>query len=269
MWTKREILPEFPEFVEGRNIGGHNIRLKTIPARNNPRPSHSSINVNYEDLDDHSDSPSPKRPVKQKLNVKKDGPTADRIAACGYLLRNRKQSKPPPASPLTSQNQELLTDNDTGDTSPVPKPKGKLIVTTHGVLEKRPKQHNFKCPDCDTVEHTHKEINEHFRKTHDKLFCEECSQMFNTPSSLECHMYGHNKEKQFPCNHCDEVFPFSSDLQIHVVKYLISARHQCGHGGCKKWFKRKGERDKHARTHNTPDLKCDHCEYTSKDICNL
>ena len=81
LWTKREILPEFPEFVEGRNIGGHNIRLKTTPTRHNPRPSHSSNVINYVDLDDHSDSPSPKRPAKRTLNEKKDGPTADRIAA--------------------------------------------------------------------------------------------------------------------------------------------------------------------------------------------
>ena len=274
LWTKKNILPEFPEFVAGRNIVGHNIRPKHSPPRLNPRPLRSKHAVNYEDLDDNFDSSSPKRPSKRLKPVKKDGPSADRIAAREYSLRNC-SNLGPPASPAKrsaedagEQDRKVLTVPDS-DIQPYPKPKGKLVVTTHGVKEKKPKQRNFKCPDCDVVEHTRKELNVHFKKSHDRLFCEECGQMFQTPSALERHMYLHTKEDQYPCKHCDEVFPFSSDLQIHTIKHLKHAGYQCGHGKCLKWFKRKGERDKHARTHNAPDLMCDQCDYVTKDVRNL
>ena len=38
LWTKRDVLPEFLDFVAGRNVGGHNIRPKTSPIRHNTRP---------------------------------------------------------------------------------------------------------------------------------------------------------------------------------------------------------------------------------------
>ena len=127
----------------------------------------------------------------------------------------------------------------------------------------------FQCPDCDVVETTRKLLNVHFKATHDKLFCEECSQMFSTPSALDRHMYIHNKEEQLKCNHCEETFPFPSDLKTHMVKHLKVPGFQCSHGDCQKWFKHKGECDKHARTHMAADLNCDQCDYVTKDIRNL
>ena len=88
LWTKKDVLPEFPDFVAGRNVGGHNIQPKASPTRHNTRPLWSNSSVNYEDLDDSSDTPSPKRPPKKTQTVKKDGPSADRIAAREYSLRN-------------------------------------------------------------------------------------------------------------------------------------------------------------------------------------
>ena len=148
-------------------------------------------------------------------------------------------------------------------------PKGKLIVTTHGVSAHTTRKRKFKCPDCDTVEPTRKMLNVHFKSTHDKLFCEECGQMFATPSALNRHMYIHTKEDQLKCSRCDETFPFPSDLKIHMVKHLKVPGFQCRYGDCGKWFKHKGECDKHARTHTAADLKCDQCDYITKDIRNL
>ena len=267
LWTKKDVLPEFPDFETGRNVGGHNIRPKTLPVRYNTRPMRSNISVNYQDMDDNSDTPSPKRPRKKAQPVKKDGPSDDRIAAREYSLRNKTTTT---ASKEDNQKVLMSTDNEIDpDVLVKTKPKGKFVLSTHGVKVKKPKLRNFKCPDCEVVEHTRKELNTHFKKSHHKLFCEECGQMFHTPSALDRHMYLHTKEDQHPCKHCDEVFPFQSDLQIHTIKHLTSAGYQCGHGGCLKWFKRKGERDKHARTHDGPDLNCDQCDYITKDIRNL
>ena len=93
--------------------------------------------------------------------------------------------------------------------------------------------------------------------------------MFSTPSALDRHMYIHNKEEQLKCSRCDETFPFLSDLKIHMVKLLKVPGFQCGHGDCQKWFKCKGEHDKHAQTHKAADLNCDQCDYVTKDIRNL
>ena len=140
---------------------------------------------------------------------------------------------------------------------------------THGVANRGPRKRNFRCPDCDVIESSRRLLNIHFKEMHDKLFCEKCGEVFSTPTGLSRHMYIHTKEDQHPCTHCDEVFPLASDLQSHVAKHITVPGYQCGHGGCKKWFKRKGERDKHARTHKVSDLMCDQCTYTTKDIRNL
>ena len=112
-------------------------------------------------------------------------------------------------------------------------------------------------------------LNDHFKLAHNRLFCEECGQVFATPTGLSRHMYTHTKEDMHPCTHCEETFPFASDLQSHLVKHLKVPGYQCGHGNCQKWFKWKGELDKHARTHTAAELHCDTCEYTSHDIRNL
>ena len=54
-----------------------------------------------------------------------------------------------------------------------------------------------------------------------------------------------------------------------MVKHLKVPGFQCGHGDCQKWFKCKGECDKHVGTHTVCDLNCDQCDYVTKDIRNL
>ena len=82
-------------------------------------------------------------------------------------------------------------------------------------------------------------------------------------------MYIHTKEDLLECTQCEEAFPFPSDLKTYMAKHITVTGHQCGHGGCQKWFKWKGERDKHAHTHTAPELNCEQCDYTTRDIRNL
>ena len=133
-----------------------------------------------------------------------------------------------------SASQETTEPTPTRKVLTEPVPKGKLIVTTHGVTAHTAQKRKFQCLDCDVVETTCKLLNVHFKETHDKLFCEECRQMFSTPSALDRHMYIHNKEEQLKCNHCEETFPFPSDLKTHMVKHLKVPGFQCGHGGLLK-----------------------------------
>ena len=195
------------------------------------------------DDEQYDKPPKPKRP---KTNIApQSGPSASRMAACDYYLWSNKsqQSKTDtdkseiiPTLP-TSNPQKVLMDNT--ETEPAVAPKGKLVITTHGIAAKIPRVQKFKCMDCDVVESSHKLFNTHFKASHDKLFCEECGQTFYVPSTLERHMYMHTKKEQFPCIQCDTVFPFASNLQIHMFKHTTVAGYQCDHGSCKKMVQTK------------------------------
>ena len=277
-WTKQENVAEFPTFIEDTK-GGENTERTTHSVdyqTHETRSRRSTRHRTYENLDIEPEQIT-KVMKKKKTRVSRTGPTPDRIAARRFHLRNK--SKPsqddqsskailPPATEesikteATVKPQEVLTKDSTTV-------KGKLVVMTHGIANRGPQKRNFRCLDCDVIESSRRLLNIHFKEVHDKLFCEECGQVFSTPTGLSRHMYIHTKEDQHPCTHCDEVFPFASDLQSHVAKHITVPGYQCRHGGCKKWFKRKGERDKHARTHTASDLMCDQCTYTTKDIRNL
>ena len=290
VWTKTETLPEFPEFVKSREVGGYNMQAKTpLPRpRLNTRPRRGQYLLSYKDLNIEPEPTSPKKPKCRHIPVPKDGLSAERIAAHRFRLRStsklvidldiektentgdqtetgeKEAASPAKHTPALSQKspvtRKVLTEL---------KPKGELIVTTHGVIAHSTRKRRFKCPDCDLVKSSRKLLNVHFKSSHNKLLCEECRQMFSTPSALDRHMYIHNKEDQHQCNCCDETFPFPSDLKIHMIKHLKEPGFQCGHGKCQKWFKRKGERDKHAHTHTALDITCDQCDYITKDIRHL
>ena len=268
MWAKAETLPEFPAFVKGRGVGGYTMRIKTAPSkpRHNTQPSRCHSTQSYKDLDTELEVTSPKKPKHRHRPVPKDGPSAEWLAAHRFYPCSRTKTEIEtddrtttdlPETEEKSASQEPPRPAPTQKVLTEPVPKGKLIVTTHGVTAHTTRKRRFKCPDCDVVESTYKLLNVHFKATHNKLFCEECRQMFSTPSALDRHMYIHNKEEQLKCSCCDETFPFPSDLKIHMVKHLKVLGFQCGHGDCQKWFNHKGERDKHARTHTAADLNCD------------
>ena len=88
MWTKAEMIPEFPAFVKGRDVGGYTMRIKTMPAkpRYNTRPSRCHSTPNYEDLDIEPELTSPKKPKRRHKPVPKDGPSAEWLAAHRFYL---------------------------------------------------------------------------------------------------------------------------------------------------------------------------------------
>ena len=88
MWTKTEMIPEFPVFVKGREVGGYTMRMKTLPAkpRHNTRPSRGHSTPNYEDLDTEPEATSPKKPACKHKPVPKDGLSVERLAAHRFYL---------------------------------------------------------------------------------------------------------------------------------------------------------------------------------------
>ena len=282
VWIKKDTVQEFPAFVseQTRDLQlqsqQQQLRIDQAPPPNIPIRSTRTTRTtkSYENMDVEEET-NTSTSKKRKPRVSRAGPSTRRLAAHRFYLRNKANRSQPKPEKTTVKTVTKPTDKTSGEpprkelsTAPAA-PKGTLIVTTHGVTHRRPRQCQFKCPDCDVVEKSRKMLNDHFRSAHHKLFCEECGQVFATPTGLSRHMYTHTKEDRHPCTHCEETFPFTSDLQSHLVKHLKVPGYQCGHGNCQKWFKWKGERDKHARTHTATELYCDTCEYMSHDIHNL
>ena len=148
-WTKKEIVPEFPLFVEGREIGGYTMRLKAKPAhpRYNTHLKRNRTSCSYENLDnmeEKSDDEDTKRTKRKPKSVPKNGPSVDHIAAHKFYLHSSVKNNPmkekvpdssdTQESKTPSQPREVLTTKDTLVPPALPEPepnqpKGKLVVT--------------------------------------------------------------------------------------------------------------------------------------------
>ena len=111
---------------------------------------------------------------------------------------------------------------------------------------------------------------EHYKVTHPLLKCQDCDKIYNNPLSLQKHRYVHSeKEKLEECENCGRTFPFASQLADHQKSHLKHCPHVCSHPGCGKDFTHRYDLHKHECTHRKNSLKCDYCEYQTKDIRNM
>ena len=67
---------------------------------------------------------------------------------------------------------------------------------------------NFYCTskNCTVVKPTLKELNNHFRSSHDFAHCPECGKPFPTPSAVAKHMYQH-RDDLLQCDQCEKAVP--------------------------------------------------------------
>ena len=108
-------------------------------------------------------------------------------------------------------------------------------------------------------------LNDHFKRCHPPLKCDKCDSSFHTPSSLVRHSYTH-LEPHFKCKDCDKQCYFKGELKQHHTVHLKTRLHACNYGNCQKWFMNKPDLLKHIQTHTAEAIKCDSCEYQTKDI---
>ena len=90
-WTNKEMVPEFPDFIQGREVGGYTMRLQTKPTHQiyNPHLKRSRPELSYENLDETEDGTTKtdnKKPKKHSKPVPKDGLSAERMAAHKFYL---------------------------------------------------------------------------------------------------------------------------------------------------------------------------------------
>ena len=125
---------------------------------------------------------------------------------------------------------------------------------TSGNTKKRCK---FKCPQCNVVEFSIHDLNEHFRQEHDPVRCPTCGKPFNTPSGLHKHSYIH-QNRPYKCDKCNKSYPFYSQLKSHQVSHIDQTEYTCSVENCGKHFKQKNEYDHHMAVHDEVEHCCNH-----------
>ena len=109
----------------------------------------------------------------------------------------------------------------------------------------------------------------HYSSTHPNLNCKFCGKTYTNPLSLQKHQYIHTVLVSKECSICHKGFPFPSQLADHWKTHMKVKPHICSHPKCGKDFTHQYNLLKHECTHNKNKLKCDSCEYSTKDIRNL
>ena len=113
-----------------------------------------------------------------------------------------------------------------------------------------------------------KELNDHFKNSHPPLTCSDCKKLFSTPSAFEKHKYTHY-EYMYECESCSKGFHFQSELSAHQRKHLADQGLVCFYPKCGRRFKCNSELNAHLKGHTGKPIKCEHCEYSNKDIRNV
>ena len=156
-------------------------------------------------------------------------------------------------------NKHAKSTENSDDTEPSTSRTSPSVTTSTGKKRKR----NFYCIKCDVVEPSLKELNEHFRNTHDWVHCHNCGKPFPTPSALSKHMYTHGA-KLLQC----EQFPFESQLTSHMISHDEEGQFACDQ--CPKKLKNKSDLKKHLSAHTDDTFECKYCDvYVASDIRNL
>ena len=82
------------------------------------------------------------------------------------------------------------------------------------------------------------------------------------------HRYSH-AETMYECETCGQGFTFRSQYLSHRKVHLTIQGFVCFKAKCGQRFKRESELNAHLKAHDSPPIKCEHCDYTNKDQRHL
>ena len=167
----------------------------------------------------------------------------------------------PPAVSTLPLNTTIEDTSNKGSVSTNPKGDFK---TQRFSLKCSKKPRKFGCKMCDSIH----ELSVHHQQTHNILYCNVCTKVFNNPASLAHQKYVH-QESKFQCEDCDQSFSFESSLKWHRVSHHTLASFFCSHANCSKKFKNKGDLTRHVKEHDSVWHECPDCDYKNADIRNL
>ena len=217
------------------------------PPTQSSKPIVNRGNVPTSDIDDDNTSP---------MDSETGGETSvSNRSDSGYNSTSNKDNK-------IAKSTEKADDTEPSTSTSTSKTSSSVTIST-GKKRKR----NFYCIKCDVVEPSLRELNEHFRNTHDWVHCHNCGKPFPTPSALSKHMYIHGA-KLLQCDQCDKQFPFESQLTSHKVSHEEEGQFACDQ--CPKRMKNKSDLKKHLSAHTDKTYECQYCDvYVASDIRNL
>ena len=136
------------------------------------------------------------------------------------------------------------------------------------IASKKKKGRTFKCITCGDRHWSIKDLNAHYRKSHEAYMCEVCSRDFSSPLSMKKHMYTH-RIQQHNCAKCEKSFPFKSQLDSHMDVHTATSRLYCTEPKCSSSFWRHSDLKTHQETHKTSEVQCHYCNYSSPDKRNV
>ena len=136
--------------------------------------------------------------------------------------------------------------------------KKNLNIKQYGIKQKYKLDRKFKCKLCAEKLSSVQEFNQHYLDNHPPLPCPDCTHVFISPRTLAKHRYMY-ADYMYECKDCGSGFIFKSQLAGFV----------CFKPKCGKHFNRESELNAHLIVHDKKDIKCEHCDYSNPDICNV
>ena len=134
--------------------------------------------------------------------------------SCSNMKLEPPDTNPVPAKPTLSKEPNKPIKTKRKILSKTKTKSGQLDVELKGIIKTK-KKCKITCPKCKFSGFSTKELNEHYRKTHQPIPCTSCLKTFNNPSSHRRHMYIHTKaENTFSCHRCSKTFPFESPIAL-------------------------------------------------------
>ena len=158
---------------------------------------------------------------------------------------------------------KITESDETNKLTGSPPSKGVYRTTTHGLKKKKDSNRIYKCSVCGARKGSMQLLNDHHKRRHGPQMCGICGRVFELATSLNRHMYSHDK-MHYKCEKCEFMCHFESELLTHNIVHQKTPTHKCMVANCDRWFKRKWELTNHVRTHNDVMLKCDSCNFMTK-----
>ena len=238
--------------------------------------------------------PLPKKKVTSSNRPRK-APSRARLAAQKMISHNRKhpvRKRQTPVYPIARSKKPIKdTQPDSDETiiyeppmkttgkmsKPAKSSRGKAVFTIRTIGIKLAKDSEliistqkrfFTCFLCGHKSGNTRDLNHHFKNTHDALKCTDCDKEYYSPLSLKKHQYMH-KDLVFACGHCDQKFPFKSQRDGHERTHSDKTRHHCSRPNCTLSFRRLSDLKSHEAKHDQPPIKCQYCEYENVDKQNV
>ena len=199
---------------------------------------------------------------QRQIDLKKRGILQVTTSATTYPIIKRHQKLSTQVKKLNqphySGNKKLITD-EAEETKSV-RAMSKLCLNSEHldlknhqesiaeIKAKRKGGRSFKCITCGEKYWSVKDLNAHYKQSHESFMCDVCFQKLQQSLIFE-EAHVHSQSAQHKCDGCANSFPFQSQLDSHMDVHTIETRLYCTEPKCSSLFLRKSDLKTHQVTH--------------------